>query len=370
MPKTMRAARMHVRGEPLTIDELEIPSPRPTDVLVEVKACGIVPNLGNVLNKFVDWFPHLSLPPLPAIFGLDPSGVVVEKGAQVRGIEIGQRVYVNPARYCGGCRYCRRGETTSCKAYAFNGYFGFSEQSRAMFEDYPYGGLAEYMTAPQYSLVTLPDNVSHETAARWGYLGTGYRALRRAGLTPSDVVLINGISGTLGLGVALFALALGARKILGTGRDTALLDKVRAVAPGRIATHSLEDDVPIGDWARSLTGGEGADVVIDALGPGAPHESWLAALDGLRRGGRHVNIGAVAGDIPVHMHELMDNDKSMSGSAWFTTADGQEMADLAEAGMVNLSVLQHETFKLDEVNSALSVLKNRNGGFSNYVIIP
>ena len=95
--KTMRTARMHVRGEPLTIDQLEVPTPRPTDVLVEVKACGIVPNLGNVLNKFVDWFPHLSLPPLPAIFGLDPAGVVVEKGSQVHGIEIGQRVYVNPA---------------------------------------------------------------------------------------------------------------------------------------------------------------------------------------------------------------------------------------------------------------------------------
>jgi D-arabinose 1-dehydrogenase-like Zn-dependent alcohol dehydrogenase len=370
MPKTMRAARMHVRGEPLTIDEVEIPTPRPTDVLVEVKACGIVPNLGNVLTHFVDWFPHTSLPPLPAIFGLDPTGIVVAKGAQVHGIDIGQRVYVNPARYCGGCRYCRMGETTSCKLYAFNGYFGFSPESRQMFEDYPYGGLGEYMTAPQYSLVTLPDNVSHEEAARWGYMGTGYRALRRAGASSSDVVLINGITGTLGLGVALFALALGVRKILGTGRDRALLDRVRAIAPGRIEVHSLEDEVAIGDWARSQTNGEGADIVIDALGPGAPQESWLAALDGLRRGGRHVNIGAVAGHIPVHMHEVMDNDKAIFGSAWFTTADGQEMADLAEAGMVDLSVFEHEVFKLDEVNKALSVLKSRSGGFSNYVIVP
>ena len=370
MPKTIRAARMHVRGEPLSIDQVEIPTPRPTDVLVEVKACGIVPNLGNVLTHFVDWFPHTSLPPLPAIFGLDPTGVVAAKGSQVHGIDVGQRVYVNPARYCGGCRYCRTGQTTSCKLYAFNGYFGFSPESRQMFEDYPYGGLAEYMTAPQYSLVTLPDNVSHETAARWGYLGTGYRALRRADVTASDVVLVNGISGTLGLGVALFALALGARKILGTGRDVGLLERVRAIAPGRIETHSLEDEVQTGAWARSLTHGEGVDVVIDALGPGAPQESWLSALDGLRRGGRHVNIGAVAGDIPIPMHELMDNDKAVFGSAWFTTADGQEMADLAEAGMVDLGVLEHEVFKLDEVNTALSVLKSRNGGFSNYVIVP
>jgi alcohol dehydrogenase len=368
--RTMRAARMHAVGEPLRIDEVAIPVPRPTDVLVEVRACGIVPNLGNVLHHLQEWFPHLHLPKLPAIFGLDATGVVVDKGAQVHGVDIGDRVYVNPARYCGGCRNCRLGRTTACRAYAFNGYFGFSEHSQQLFEDYPYGGLCEYMTAPQYSLVVLPDNVSHETAARWGYLGTGYRALRRGGLAPHSTVLINGISGTLGLGVALFALALGARKVLGTGRDRELLAKVKAIAPERIEVHGIDDEVPVGEWARSLTGGAGADLVVDALGSGAPHDTMLAAVDALARGGHHVNIGAVAGDVPVHLHKVMDNDMQLSGSAWFTTAEGQEMADLAESGTVDLSVFEHEIFKLNDVNTALAVLKNRNGGFSNYVICP
>ncbi|CAN7779783.1 hypothetical protein LJR267_010210 [Paraburkholderia hospita] len=51
-----------------------------------------------------------------------------------------------------------------------------------MFDDYPYGELCECMTAPQYSLVKLPDNLSFESAARFGYFGTGYRALRRSGV--------------------------------------------------------------------------------------------------------------------------------------------------------------------------------------------
>jgi threonine dehydrogenase-like Zn-dependent dehydrogenase len=183
-------------------------------------------------------------------------------------------------------------------------------------------------------------------------------------------VLINGISGTLGLGVALFALALGARKVLGTGRDRDLLARVRAIAPGRIEVHGLDDEVSVGEWTRSLTGGAGADLVIDALGPGAPHETMLAAVDALARGGHHVNIGAVAGDVPVHLHKVMDNDMRLSGSAWFTTAEGQEMADLAESGTVDLSVFEHEVFKLNDINTALAVLKNRNAGFSNYVICP
>ena len=368
--KMMRAARLHKVGEPLRIDLVERPTPRPTDVLVEVKACGVVPNLANVLTRLRERATHLHLPQLPAIFGLDPAGVVVEKGAQVHGINVGDRVYVNPGRYCGGCRACRMGDTTACFAYAFNGYFGFTSASQKLFDDYPYAGLAEYMTAPQYSLVTLPDNLSFEAAARWGYLGTGYGALRRAGANMSTTLLVNGISGTLGLGVALFALALGVPKILGTGRDVALLEKVRAIAPDRIFVHSLEAPETVEGWARELTGGTGVNIVIDALGPGAAHASFLAPMAALARGGRHLNISGANGHVPVDVHKVMDNNQVMAGSLWFTTAMGQEMADLAATRSVKLEVLEHEVFKLEDVNTALSVLKNRNGGFSNYVIRP
>lgn len=226
------------------------------------------------------------------------------------------------------------------------------------------------MTAPQYSIVPLPDNVPFEMAARWGYLGTGYQALQRADVRVGTTVLINGISGTLGLGVALFALALGASKVLGTGREHALLQKVKSIAPDRIEVHALDEEVSVGEWAHAVTSGRGVDVVIDTLGPGAPQSSMLAALEALGRGGRHVNIGAVAGDIPVNLHKNMDNNQDMLGSLWFTPAQGQEMADLAAIGAVRLDVFEHEFFKLEDVNTALTVLKNRHGGFSNYVICP
>ena len=369
MTRTMRAARMHAVGQALSIDQIEIPSPGPTDVLVQVKACGIVPNLGNVLHHLQEWFPHLVLPRLPAIFGLDATGVVTEVGSRVYEIAPGDRVYVNPARYCGGCRACRSGETTHCLSYSFNGYFGFGPNSQRMFDDYPYGGLCEYMTAPQHSIVKIPKNLPFETAARFGYLGTAYRALRRGGVGPGTTLLVNGISGTLGIGAALFGLALGARKILGTGRNRELLQRVKAIAPHRIEVFALGDG-SLADWTRELTQGEGAEVVIDALGPGAPQDSMLQAMQALRRGGHHVNIGAVAGELPINLHKVMDADMQLSGSAWFTTGQGQEMADMVESGTVDLSVFEHCIYPLDDVNTALSLISNRNGGFSNYVIRP
>lgn len=369
MTKMMRAARMHEVGQPMVIEQIPVPALRATDVLVNVKACGIVPNLGNVLSNWGNWFPHLPLPKLPAVFGLDPAGVIEAVGEQVIGFKPGDRVYVNPARFCGACRQCRAGDTTACAHYTFNGYFGFSHKSQTIFDQYPLGGLCEVMNAPQHALVRLPDAMSFEQAARLGYLGTAYRALRTAGVGPGSTVLINGISGTLGIGGALFALALGARRILGTGRNRELLERVKALAPDVISVHSLDDD-GLPAWAEDVTHGEGVDVAIDALGPGAPHATLLEALSTLRRGGKLVNIGAVAGDVPINLHYIMDNDISVIGSAWFTTRQGQEMADLVEAGKVEMSIFQHHVYPLEQVNEAIGGIENRNGGFSNFVIRP
>jgi NADPH:quinone reductase-like Zn-dependent oxidoreductase len=99
--ETMLAARLHKVGDPMVLERLPIPKPRPTDVVVKVKACGIVPNLGNVLTHWQTWFPELRLPRLPAIFGLDVAGVIAEAGELVHDFTPGDRVYVNPGLACG-----------------------------------------------------------------------------------------------------------------------------------------------------------------------------------------------------------------------------------------------------------------------------
>ncbi len=230
---------MHAVGAPMSIDTIPVPKPGSTDVLVEVKACGMVPNLGNVLANWTRWFPHLPLPKLPAIFGLDPAGVVVEVGHQVLDVKVGERVYVNPLRSCGACQVCRAGERTRCRYFTFNGYFGFGPDAQKIYDLYPYGGFCEFMTAPQYALVKLPDNVTFEQAARFGYLGTSYGAMKKANAVAGQSMLVDGISGTLGLGAALLGLAMGITRILGTGRNRALLERVKALAPDRIEVHAL-----------------------------------------------------------------------------------------------------------------------------------
>jgi alcohol dehydrogenase len=367
----MKAARLHKVGLEFSIDEMEIPTPGPTDVLVRTRACGIIPNMKNVMAHYAEWFPFLPLPPLPAIYGLDASGEIVAVGKRITGLKEGDRVYVNPGVSCGSCHACRCGQPINCVAYTFLGYFGFGPGSVDVFKDYPYAGFAEYMTAPASAIVKIPDSMSFEEAARLGYMGTAYSALRKAGVRSGQTVLVSGSTGTLGLGAVLLALAMGATKVFGIARDKALLERVRNLDPKRVHVMSLAEEgaeKQIGDWVRGHTDGLGADVFIDAIGPGAPHTVSLAGIDSLRRGGRMADIGGMSEPLPLEMFRLMCFQISVIGSLWFDVAEGQDMAAMYEAGTFNISVLEHESFPLTRINDALAAIEKRRGGFTNVVI--
>src|SRR3712207_4529748 len=98
---TMQAARLHEIGQEFVVEQVDRPVPGPRDVVVEVKACNVVPNLKNVVSVYPEIHPFLPLPALPAIFGLGAAGVVAEVGTQVRNVRVGDRVFVDPGRHSG-----------------------------------------------------------------------------------------------------------------------------------------------------------------------------------------------------------------------------------------------------------------------------
>ncbi|GAB3417785.1 zinc-binding dehydrogenase [Massilia agilis] len=367
-PNTMKAMRIHEPGGRFQMDTLPLPTLlRPTDVLVQVKASGVVPNLRNVMSNYGERS-YLTVPDLPAIYGLDTAGVVTEVGAAVTGIAPGDRVYINPGRSCGSCHACRMGEPTNCVAYTFQGYFGFGPRSKDIYKQYPYGGFGQYATAPADGLVKLPPAVTFEQAARFGYLGTAYSGLRKAGVAAGKTVLISGASGTLGLGAVQIARAMGAVKIFCVARNADLLERVRALDPERIRVFS-HGSGDLGEWVRSETGGVGVDAVLDAIGPGAPHQVTLDCIGALRRGGRLVEVGAMNDPLPLNLHELMCSQISVLGSLWFSVGEGQDLAYMAAAGTLDLNVFDHHRYTLEQANEALADAEQRKGGFVNVVIV-
>ena len=199
-------------------------------------------------------------------------------------------------------------------------------------------------------------------------MGTAYSGLRKAGVRAGQTVLISGASGTLGLGAVQIARAMGATKILCVARNPELLERVRKLDPQRISTFSYGSG-DVASWARQETNGLGVDAVLDAIGPGASHQVTLDCIASLRRGGKLVEIGAMSDPMPVNLHQLMCAQVSLIGSLWFSVAEGQELAAMAEAGTLDLSIFDHHRFKLEQVNEALEFAEKRAGGFVNVVIV-
>jgi alcohol dehydrogenase len=365
MATLMRAARLHEPGKPLRIDSVPRPKPRPDDVLVQVKSCGVIPNMNAIFSGTL-WN---QLPPLPASVGLDAAGVIAEVGENVTELKVGQRVYVNPWLACGQCAYCRTDEPMLCGAAAFQGYFGFFPHSLPTLARYPFGGFSEYLTAAPQRLVILPERVTFDQAARFGYIGTSFAALRCGNVGAGTFLAINGITGTLGVGATLLALGMGATRIIGFGRNRAVLDRLKTLAPDRIKTLALGDR-PVAEWMREETDGLGVDVLVDCSARAASAATTADALNGLKRGGTAINIGALSEPLPIQPMRFMTGRLAFRGSNWFTTGEGQLMADMAGTGVLDLSQLEPQPYPLAGVNHALEAIKTRPGGFTNIVVNP
>lgn len=364
---TMLAARLHAVGEPMILEHIPRPRATGTDVVVKVHACGMVPNLANVIANWETWYPHEPLPPRPAIFGLDPVGVVTEVGDQVIALRPGDRVYVNPSRSCGACHPCTSGRPQVCQYWTFAGYFGFNEKSLDVFAKYPEAGFGEYMRAPQSSIVKLPDNLEFSRATRLGYLGTAYAAVKKLGPLTGKTLIVNGATGTLGVGVTMLALALGVSRVFAVARGLPLLERLKALAPERIAIFSNLTG-STADWVASLTDGVGADFMIDSLGAVASLDDFKDALMGVARGGRIVNVGGTAGELGIDVKWLMDEAREIVGSAWFTTAESMELVDMIRWGVIDLSSLTPKSWPISEINEAINGVTSGEGGFTSYLV--
>ena len=349
----------------MRIDRVARPVPRPTDVLVEVESCGIIPNMNAIFSGTL--WNHL--PALPASVGLDAAGVVAEVGELVTDVRVGDRVYVNPWLACGECAYCRSQQPMLCSAAAFQGYFGFFPQSRRRLEAYPHGGFSQYITAAPHRLVTLPPNVAFDQAARFGYIGTSFAALRLGKLEAGGWLAINGITGTLGVAATLLALGMGATRILGFGRNADVMARLESIAPDRVRTLPLGER-PLGEWIRENTETLGVDLLLDCSARAASAAATADALTGLKRGGTAVNIGALTEPLAIEPIRFMTSRIQFKGSNWFTTGEGQLMAEMAHTRVLDLSHLETWAYPLEKVNDALEAIRARPGGFVNIVVNP
>src|SRR5258708_24916791 len=178
----MKGANVNELKKHLSIEEVTRPTPGAHEVLIEVQACGVCHSDLHVANG--DWPQIVPITKKPLILGHEITGRVVEKGASVNQLELGERVGVPWVHWtCGECEFCREGNENLCA----------KQQITGVTVD---GGYAEFVKAPSSHALKIPDGLTCVEAAPLFCAGvTVYRALQHAKIQPGQRLAVFGVGG-------------------------------------------------------------------------------------------------------------------------------------------------------------------------------
>lgn len=309
----------------------------PEQVRIEVRATGIC---GSDLHVFHDTINYNIR--TPVVMGHEFSGVVVEKGAAVVDIEVGDRVTGEPSVYiCGRCDYCLSEHYNLCPDRKVMGYW----------HD---GCFAPYCTAR--FVHKLPEGVDFEQGALTELLACCVHSVtEQAGVVAGDFVAITG-PGPVGLFSALVALAEGGTVILcGTARDEERLRLAQELGVQHVVNIDAHDPV---ERVRELTGGYGADVVVECAGV-AP--AMRLALDLARKRGRVSQMGLPGKPIEIDFEQIAYKELQVSGGIGQRRPAWKRALRLMESGFIPSEKLITHRLPLAEWEKAFALAEAQEG---------
>lgn len=321
----MRAVELREFGGPEQLVPVERPVPDPgeNDVLVRVRACGVC------FHDTLVRAGRMAGVTLPRVLGHEFSGEVTAVGARVRTLRTGDRVAALTRVTCGNCRFCWMGHPSLCV-------------NPTRLSD---GAYAEYVVAPEQRLQRIPDGLGFDAAALAACaIGPSYNGLvTKARVAPGETVVVTGASGGLGTHALQVARLHSARTIAVTGSE-AKADALRKAGADHVVVSSGADFAP---EIRGLTDGAGADIVVENVG--APLLG--SSLKSLRRGGRLVLLGDVAGgSVSVNPAVILLRELSLVVGKTASPVELTEILHLLSEGRLHAVVA--ERLALDEAARA------------------
>ena len=346
MPQTVRGVIAAAKDAPVRVEQIVVPDPGPGEAVVQVQACGVChTDLHYRQGGINDEFPFL--------LGHEAAGVVEAVGAGVDEVAPGDYVILNWRAVCGQCRACRRGRPWYCFATANATQKMTLEDGTELSPALGIGAFAD-KTLVAAGQCTKVDPAASPAVA--GLLGCGVMAglgaaINTGGVTRGDTVAVIGCGG-VGSAAVLGARLAGAAKIIAIDLDPRKL----TWAEGLGATDTV-DPSQVGDVVEAvqdLTGGFGADVVIDAVGR---PETWKQAFYARDLAGTVVMVGVPTPEMTIELPliDVFGRGGSLK-SSWYgdclPSRDFPMLIDLYLQGRLDLDAFVTETIALDQVEPA------------------
>ncbi len=319
-----------VIDEPRSVRLADLPMPHAgaDEVVIRVRACGVC---GTDLKIFHGGF----LADYPVIPGHGFSGEIVEAGAAVEHVRVGDHVTIDPNISCGVCPFCRRGEIHLCTHLT------------ALGVNRP-GGFQEFCLAPAKQVYQLPHDLPWEAGAFVEPLACCVHGIDRAQIRASDTVVILG-AGSIGLLITQLVRLAGASRVIVSEPSEEKAELARALGADTVLNPRSTD---LTQAVRDLTG-IGADLVIECVG----HPGTVAqALTLPRRGGRVLLFGVnpKEAEVPIRPYEVFLNELTIIGS-YINPCTHARAIDLVASGRVKVDPLVSHRLPLDDFPRAMEI---------------
>jgi len=333
----MKAAILKGVGS-IDIEEIERPIPQDGEVLIKVISVGVC---GSDLHYYTHGKIGSFIVEKPLILGHEAAGEVVEIGQNVKNLEVGDRVTIEPGVPCRKCEYCKTGRYNLCPDVRFMATPPID------------GAFTEYVAFPEDFVYKIPDTMTYDEAALMEPLSVGVYAAERAGIKPGMKAVVLGL-GPIGMVIAQAARAYGADPVVGTDVVQYRLDKAEKIAIDKAFSGKIED---LKNKIISYMGSE-PDVVFESAG--SPTTLKLST-DLVKRGGKIVLIGMSPEDyVNINVGEILGKELDILGIFRYANMYPKAIK-LVESGKIDLKSLVSKVYKLEDTKEALDyAIENKN----------
>ncbi len=323
------------------IKEKEKPVPRKGEALLKMRYGGIC---GTDLNIYRGNFAYGSYPRIP---GHELSAEIVEVGENDKGLKPGMLVTVNPYFNCGTCYTCTKGIVNCC----------MSNETMGAQRD---GGFSEYFTI-SVDRIYPGEGLSAKQLALIEPFCISFHGVKRAQVKPGEKVLVIG-AGTIGTLAAMAAKYFGAEVYIS---DVAP-DRLK-MAEGMGVDGTILNDGPdaLQKGIDSITGGNGFDVTIEAVGMAVTFQS---CIDAVAFGGRVVLIGVSKQTLDFNFTLIQKKELTVLGSRNALKEDFLTLIDIVKSGKVPVEKIITDVYPMDKAAEALDEL-HTNGGTKLKVLL-